>query len=63
MMSKQIRIHYSSHRDILFRGVDDWGTIENDDEFTDKLRDELAEEWLWENVDVWVEVVDEDTNN
>ena len=59
----KIRVTYSSHRNISFRGVDEWemepeyipdrGSYEFDDFIA-----EIWEQWASDNVDIHVEVVE-----
>ena len=62
-MSKILKIHYSSHRNITFVGDEDFDAPDDWDDYSEaeksKYLDEVAEEWLWENVEVYAEVVDE----
>lgn len=64
-MAKKIRVHYSSFLNITFSGVEDIECLDENffedltpEELEKELR-EIEEEWLFENVDVWAEVVDD----
>lgn len=69
MKEKVVRVHYSSPRNITFYGVDDVYTmsveeaealVDSEGELCSEFFEEEALNWMWENVDVFVEIVDKD---
>lgn len=63
---KKMVVHYSSHRNITFAGEDVVFEIDDDEyetwldkngEVRQDILDEAAQDWLADNVDVFVEVI------
>ena len=63
-MAKILRIRYDSNLNITLTGVEDMEGPEDWDDYTreeqGKFLREMEEEWLWENVEVYAEVVEDD---
>ena len=64
-MAKILRIRYSSPRNITFRGVEDFDHVPEDwEDLTGEERGKILleeeEAWLWENVEVYAEVIEDD---
>jgi hypothetical protein len=55
MSEKNVRFGIASSRNITFNYVDDSGyTQEEWDSFTYEIQDEILQEFIYANIDVWV---------
>lgn len=59
-MTRKVVIHYSAWSNITYNGTIDYLTLEDGEEYTEEELQDMAVEWLFGDVDVYAEVVDED---